>query len=62
MEQLIAADFRWREDDATVQKTVDGCQQVLAVISLVRRLVEVLTEQNSLFSLNHFTQVQGTDL
>lgn len=45
MQQLVTANLRGREDDTTVQKTVDGCQQVLAVVGLVRRLVEVLKEQ-----------------
>lgn len=45
MEQLVTADLRGREDHTTVQKPVDGCQQVLPVVCLVRRLVEVLKDQ-----------------
>lgn len=45
MEQLVTSNLRGRKDNAAVQKTVDGCQQVLAIISLVRRLVEVLKQQ-----------------
>lgn len=48
MEQLVTADLRGREDDAAVQKAVDGCQQVLTVVCLVRRLMEVLKEQKRL--------------
>lgn len=51
MEQLIAADLRGREDDTTVQKTVDGRQQVLPVVSLVCCLMEVLKERTEAGSM-----------
>lgn len=45
MEQLVTANLGGREDHTTVQETVDGCQQVLPVVGLVRRLVEVLKDR-----------------
>lgn len=61
MEQLITTDLRGREDNTTVQKTVDGCQQVLTVVCLVRRLVEVLKEQTDAeFIAQHLPHYMGS--
>lgn len=50
MDDLIAVDVGGREDNAGVQEAVDCRQQVLAVVSLVRRLVEELRGINCIVS------------
>lgn len=52
VKQLIPANLRGGEDHTAVQKMVDGCQQVLPVISLVCHLMKMLKDQTE-FNLQY---------
>lgn len=60
VEQVVGLQLRGRQHHATIQETVDGRQQVLPVVCLVGRLVEVLGETVRAVALCSLGPVQNT--